>query len=58
MYAVDYGELRFARDEYAMVSGAGAAACLSCSAKPCAGACPHGLRPDELTAPTRRMLAG
>jgi predicted aldo/keto reductase-like oxidoreductase len=58
MYAVDYGDLRFARDEYAMLSGMGAAACLTCSARPCAGACPHGLRPDELTAPTHRMLAG
>ena len=41
MYAVDYGDLRMAKDEYAMI-GRNAAACLSCSAKPCAGACPHG----------------
>lgn len=58
MYAVDYGDLRFARDEYAMLDGAGAAACLSCSARPCADACPHGLRPAALMAPTHRMLAG
>jgi predicted aldo/keto reductase-like oxidoreductase len=39
MYAVDYGDLRMARDEYAMIAH-NAEACLSCSAKPCAGACP------------------
>jgi uncharacterized protein len=56
MYAVDYGDLRMARDEYAMVAN-NAQACLSCSAKPCAGACPHGLKIDELTAPTHRLLS-
>jgi hypothetical protein len=34
-----------------------AAACLSCTAKPCAGACPHGLKIDALTAPTHQILA-
>lgn len=57
MYAVDYGDLRLARDEYAML-GAGASACLSCAARPCANACPHGLRPDAVMAATHRMLAG
>jgi predicted aldo/keto reductase-like oxidoreductase len=56
MYAVDYGDLRMACDEYAMIPS-NAAACLSCTAKPCAGACPHGLRIDALTAPTHRLLA-
>ncbi len=56
MYAKDYRDMRMARDEYAML-GAGAAACLSCSAKPCAGACPHGLKIDSMLAPTHRMLA-
>ena len=55
MYAVDYGDLRFARDEYALL-GKGAQACLSCSAKPCASACVFGLRPDRLLAPTHRAL--
>ena len=55
MYAVDYKDLRFARAEYAML-GAGASACLSCSAKPCASACVYGLRPDTLLAPTHRAL--
>jgi hypothetical protein len=56
MYAVDYGDLRMARDEYAMIAR-NAQACLSCSAKPCAGACPHGLKIDGLTAPTHRLLS-
>jgi predicted aldo/keto reductase-like oxidoreductase len=55
MYAVDYGDLRMARDEYAMIAH-NAEACLSCSAKPCAGACPHGLKIDALTTPTHRLL--
>src|SRR5713101_6697853 len=55
MYAVDYGDLRMARDEYAMIAH-NAEACLSCSAKPCAGACPHGIKIDALTAPAHRLL--
>jgi hypothetical protein len=57
MYAVDYGDLRMARDEYAMIAH-NADACLSCSAKPCAGACPHGLKIDVLTASTHQLLTG
>jgi predicted aldo/keto reductase-like oxidoreductase len=57
MYALDYGDLRMARDEYSMIVG-DAAACLSCTAKPCADACPHGLKIDSLTAPTHRLLYG
>jgi uncharacterized protein len=56
MYAVDYRDLRMARDEYAMITR-NAEACLSCSAKPCAGACPHGVQIDALTAPTHRLLS-
>jgi predicted aldo/keto reductase-like oxidoreductase len=56
MYAVDYGDLRMARDEYSMIAH-NAEACLSCSAKPCAGACPHGLKIDMLTAPTHSLLS-
>ncbi len=55
MYARDYGDMRFARSEYAMLSG-NAAACLTCDAKPCAGACPHGIATEVLLAPTHRML--
>jgi uncharacterized protein len=55
MYAVDYGDLELARSEYAMLSG-GAAPCLSCSAQPCQGACPHGLPIERFVVPTHRML--
>jgi hypothetical protein len=55
MYARDYGDMRFARTEYAMLQS-NAAACLTCEAKPCAGACPHGIATDVLLAPTHRML--
>ena len=57
MYALDYGDLRMARDEYSMIVG-NAAACLSCTAKPCANACPHGLKIDSLTVPTHHLLSG
>jgi predicted aldo/keto reductase-like oxidoreductase len=55
MYATDYQDSTMARAEYAMIKH-NAAACLSCSAKPCAAACPHGLKIAELTAPTHRLL--
>jgi len=55
MYARDYGDIRLARAEYAMLSQ-NAAVCLSCDAKPCAGACPHGIATEALLAPTHRML--
>jgi uncharacterized protein len=57
MYAIDYSDIRMARAEYAMLPN-DAAACLSCSAKPCAEACPHGVRIAELTAPTHVLLTG
>jgi uncharacterized protein len=56
MYAVDYDDLRMAREEYARIADS-AEACLSCTAKPCADACPHGLRIADLTAPTHRLLS-
>ncbi len=57
MYAVDYGDEALARREYALLSS-GAAACLSCAAQPCRGACPHGLRIERLLPPTHRLLSG
>jgi uncharacterized protein len=57
MYARDYGDLDLARREYAAL-GAGAAACVTCAARPCAGACPHGLAPETLGLETHRLLAG
>ncbi len=55
MYARDYGDIRLARSEYAMLVR-NAEACLTCSSKPCRGACPHGVPIDSLTAPTHRLL--
>ena len=56
MYAHDYGDLRLARSEYAMLD-VGASACLSCDAKPCAGSCPHGIATDVLLGPAHQLLA-
>jgi predicted aldo/keto reductase-like oxidoreductase len=56
MYAVDYGDLALAWDEYARL-GPGAAPCLTCAARPCAAACTHGVPIARLLAPTHRMLA-
>jgi uncharacterized protein len=55
MYAVDYGDLTLARQEYAALP-AGAAACLSCSGRPCQDACPHGVPIARLVFPVDRML--
>src|SRR5262249_45854225 len=55
MYAVDYGDSVLARSEYTLLS-ANAAPCLSCAARPCHDACPHGLPIERLLAPTHRML--
>ena len=55
MYAVDYQDAAFARDEYAKLP-VDATACLSCDGQPCQNACPNGLVPSELTARTHRML--
>ena len=56
MYATDYQDVPFARNEYAQLAG-NASPCLSCSGEPCANACSHGLNIAELCAPTHRMLA-
>ena len=56
MYATDYQDVPFARDEYAALA-ANAAACLGCSGEPCRDACTHGLDIASLCAPTHRMLA-
>jgi predicted aldo/keto reductase-like oxidoreductase len=55
MYAVDYGDAEHAREEYAAL-GAGAAACLGCAQRACAGACPHGLPLDALVPETHDRL--
>jgi hypothetical protein len=55
MYAEDYGDLAFAREDYAKL-GAAASACLACSGTPCAGACPNGLSIAALTRDAARRL--
>ena len=55
MYARDYGAVDVARAEYAALP-VDAAACLSCSARPCAGSCPHGLAPEVLGRATHVLL--
>ena len=56
MYATDYGDVRFAREEYARLEE-NAAACLSCTGEPCASACPHGIDLPVFAPATHRMLA-
>jgi predicted aldo/keto reductase-like oxidoreductase len=55
MYAEDYGDLGLAHAAWAEAGAGGA--CLSCTAKPCLGACPHGLAIGELTARAAARLA-
>jgi uncharacterized protein len=56
MYATDYQDLAFARDEYAMIK-TDALACLSCSGEPCQGACTLGIAINQRCGPTHTMLA-
>ena len=56
MYATDYGDPRFAREEYAKLE-VNASACLNCSGQPCANACPFDIPVAAFCAPTHRMLA-
>ena len=56
MYALDYEDLAFARDEYAAID-CNASACLGCDGTPCAGACPQGIDIAASCAPTHRLLA-
>ena len=56
MYATHYGDLAFARAEYASLA-VDASACSSCTGLPCLGACPHGLAVSRLTTSAHQMLA-
>ena len=56
MYAVDYGDGRLARADYAKL-GSGATACLTCEHRSCKGACPFGLAIPTLTRDAARRLA-
>ena len=55
MYALDYGDMELAREDYARLD-AGAAACLSCAKQNCLGRCPIGLVIPEQTKQTHRLL--
>ena len=55
MYATDYEDPEYAREEYARLS-IDAAACLSCSVQSCAGHCPRKLDVPRLTGSAHRML--
>jgi Fe-S oxidoreductase len=55
MYDVDYGDPELARRDYAQL-GAGAGACLTCAAAPCAGACPNGIPIPDFTRDAARRL--
>jgi predicted aldo/keto reductase-like oxidoreductase len=57
MYAVDYGDLQLARSEYARLGDA-AAPCLTCTARPCEGACAHGVPIERFVAQAHRTLSG
>lgn len=57
MYARDYQDLDLARGDYAAL-GTGASACLSCSERRCAGACPYGLQIESWVEDTHRWLVG
>ena len=55
MYDVDYRDSELARDDYAML-GRGASPCLSCTAVPCAGACPIGIPIADFTRDAAQRL--
>jgi len=56
MYAADYGDLEYAREDYARL-GDGAAACLGCTTQACLGRCPHGIEISRLTRSAHQLLA-
>jgi predicted aldo/keto reductase-like oxidoreductase len=55
MYALDYRDLRLARDDYAELT-VNAAACLGCAHQACTGGCTHGLDIAALTRDTHMRL--
>ena len=55
MYATDYGDLAFAREEYGQLA-VNASACLGCDGSPCRDACTHGLSIAELCGSAQTLL--
>ncbi len=56
MYAMDYGNLPFAKAEYEQIT-TNANPCLSCDGKPCQDACTHGISISSYCGPTHVMLS-
>ncbi len=56
MYATDYGNVPFAKAEYAMLD-VSANECLTCDGKPCQDACSQGINIAQLCGPTHLMLS-
>lgn len=56
MYALDYGDVSVAKQEYARLEVNGSA-CLSCDGSPCRDACTHDIPLADLCAPTHQMLS-
>jgi predicted aldo/keto reductase-like oxidoreductase len=56
MYATDYQDLAFAKDEYAQLA-TDASPCLGCDGAPCRDACTHGINIASLCGPTHIMLS-
>ena len=56
MYATDYGDFSFARDEYQQLAS-NASPCLTCDGSPCQDACTWGLPIAELCGPTHQLLS-
>ena len=56
MYALDYGDVSIARDQYAKLEE-NASACLSCDGSPCRDACTYEIPIADLCSPTHTMLS-
>ncbi len=56
MYATDYEDVAYAREDYAKLAADGSA-CASCAHQACLGSCPYGLAIAELTRSAHEMLA-
>ena len=56
MYATDYGDFSFAKDEYGQLAH-NASPCLSCDGAPCRDACTHNIPIAELCGPTHQLLS-
>ncbi|MEE3328989.1 MAG: aldo/keto reductase [Myxococcota bacterium] len=56
MYATHYGDLDYARDDYAKL-GSGASLCTNCTQESCINQCPNGLDLPSLTRSAHRILS-